>query len=125
MPALVPILDALEADGESYETLGDLMLAIKRRHAAVPAVAESVAQIRAKEAEDLASSAGSAVSRKMLWDEDMVLCDLMNAPRKSKLFSLASTLARIENLSFVLCWTLKVGCLCPMADIVTPCAFVI
>ena len=46
----------------------------------------------------------------------MILLDLMYAPRRSRLFSLAKTLSRIENLSHICVWTRNaaptIGCMC-------------
>ena len=38
-------------------------------------------------------------------DEPMVMLNLMYAPRRTKFYSLVQTLARIENLSYIVAWT--------------------
>lgn len=53
--------------------------------------------------------------------EDFVLCNLLYAPRRSRLHSIAKVLTRIENLGHICAWTraanVKVMCECCHYDI--------
>ena len=51
-----------------------------------------------------AASGGGAASASDLEEEELVLLDLLHAPRGSYLYHLANVLVRVENLSHILAW---------------------
>mgnify|MGYP007078071810 CR=1 FL=1 len=64
----------------------------------------SAADTAAKRAASSSRSAASAMSASDFDEEELVLLDLLHAPPDSYLYSLATVLTRIENLSHVLAW---------------------
>ena len=52
-----------------------------------------------------ASSAAAAGKKPLSEHEDMVLLNLLYAPRRSRLFSVLKSLARIENAAHICAWT--------------------
>ena len=72
---------ALAAAGRTFDTVGALVDAVAAHCGAAPAAD----------------------------DGELRLLDLLHAPRKSRLFTLAGTLARVECLSHVLAWTRATG----------------
>jgi hypothetical protein len=106
-----------------------------RRLAAVPGVepfsnvyrlASAVgAQVKAS-ASSKGAGAGAGMSQQQQQqqqqqqDETMILLNLMCAPRRSRLHSLAKTLSRVENLSHICAWTKLRNCRGMIDETTTP-----
>ena len=97
----------------------DLCLSCIHRLGSVPGVkafsdirklAASIAELVPVLSLNKASSSSSSIAETpkkaaLKGSSDMVLLNLLYAPRRSRLFSLMKTLSRIENASYICAWT--------------------
>jgi hypothetical protein len=93
MDDLKDFIDALRASGISYEDANVLMAEVE--------------QFAKENAPASTANTGQRVTSELLEQSNLTLVNIGFSDSSSKFFSLLKTLTRLENASYILCWTLS------------------
>lgn len=94
------LLRRLAATKQSFRNMEALAAAVR-----ADCSADGEAHLEEENSDDTTESSGRRSEHDIVDEETKVLLNLLYAPRRSRLHSVAKTLARLENLSHILAWT--------------------